>query len=135
MARRHGRNARIYMGLASSAAVAEPLPFFAKWSMTATTDKVDVTSFGDTNKIYVAGLPDATGSFSGFQDDATTQTYTAAVDGQPRKLYLYPDTTNAPTVYWYGTILPDFTVEGDVAGANTVSANWNAASAILKSTA
>lgn len=131
MSRIHGRNGRIYMGLASSAAVAVPLPFFATWSINFTVDKVDVTAMGDTNKVYVGGLPDAAGEFSGFYDDATVQTYTAAVDGQPRNFYLYPNLLT-PTQYWYGTILPDFSVNGGVAGAVEVSASWNAASAITK---
>lgn len=131
MSRIHGRNGRIYLGLASSAATAEPLPFFAKWSISFATDRAEVTAFGDSNKVYVAGLPDASGDFSGFYDDATVQTYTAATDGQARKFYLYPNTTNAAQ-YWFGTILPDFKVDGDVAGAVAVSAAWNAASTIAK---
>lgn len=135
MARRAGRNGRIYLGIASSAATAEPLPFYAKWSLSASTDKINVTAMGDDNKTYVSGLPDASGDFSGFADDATSQTYAAAVDGQPRKFYQYPDLVNSPTVYWYGMILPDFTINGDVAGALEVSSSWSAAGPILKSTA
>lgn len=131
MGRIHGRNGRVYMGLASSAATAEPLPFFAKWSIAFATDKAEVTAMGDTNKVYVAGLPDASGDFSGFYDDATVQTYTAAVDGQPRNFYLYPN-TNKATQYFFGTVLVDFSVNGDVAGAVEVSASWNAASQIAK---
>jgi hypothetical protein len=131
VARIHGRNGRVYLGLASSAATAEPLQFFAKWSIKFATDKAEVTALGDSNKIYVAGLPDASGDFSGFYDDATKQTYTAAIDGQPRNFYLYPNTNNTGQ-YWFGTVLPDFSVDGDVAGAVAVSASWNAASLIAK---
>ena len=131
MARRHGRNGRIYMALAS-AGTAEPLNFQAKWSLNAVTDKDEVTALGDQNKLYVGGLPDASGDFSGFYDDATVQTYTAATDGVARKFYLYPDTTNSPGQYWFGTILPDFKVDGDVAGALKVAATWVAASSIAK---
>lgn len=119
------------MGLASSTAVAVPLPFFAAWSLNQVTDKTDVTAMGDTNKVYVGGMPDASGEFSGWYDDATVQTYTAAVDGQPRKFYLYPSLLN-PGQYWYGDILPDFSVNGGVAGAVEVAASWNASSAITK---
>ncbi len=131
MARIHGRRGRIYLGIANDSATAEPLPFFAKWTINHSTDKQEVTAFGDENKVYVSGLPDATGSFSGFYDDATAQTYTAAVDGLARKFYLYPSTlTN--TQYWFGTILVDLTVDSDVSSAVTVSANWNAATKIAK---
>lgn len=130
MARIHGRRGRIYMDL-SGAGSAEPLPFFASWSINFATDKAEVTAFGDLNKVYVAGLPDASGDFSGFYDDATVQTYTAAIDGVARKFYLYPSTATN-TQYFFGTILPDFSVNAAVAGAVEVKASWNAASAIVK---
>lgn len=131
MSRIHGRNGRVYLGLASSAAVAEPLQFFASWSINFATDKAEVTALGDNNKVYVAGLPDASGDFSGFYDDATVQTYTAAIDGQARKFYLYPN-TNTSTQYWFGTVLPDFKVDGGVSGSVNVAASWNAASSVAK---
>lgn len=131
MGRIHGRRGRVYVGIATSAAAAEPLPFFAKWSIKFTTDKQEVTAFGDANKIYVAGLPDAAGDFSGFYDDSSSQTYTAATDGLPRNFYLYPNTA-LPTQYFFGTILPDFNIDGAVAGAVGVSASWVASSAIVK---
>lgn len=131
MSRIHGRRGRVYIGIASDTADASPLPFVAKWSIKAATDKQEVTALGDANKVYVAGLPDASGDFSGWYDDATPQTYTAATDGLPRKFYLYPSTANTGQ-YWFGTILPDFSVDGDVSGAVAVSASWNAASTIQK---
>jgi hypothetical protein len=119
------------LGVSSDTAEASPIPFFSTWSINFSTDKVDVTAFGDDNKIYVSGLPDASGQFSGFYDDATAQTYTAATDGLARKFYLYPSTlTN--TQYFFGTVLPDFSVDGAVADAVKVSASWNAASRIAK---
>lgn len=130
MARIHGRNGAVYMNLASGG-TPEPIAFLNSWSISAQTDKADVTAFGDANKVYVAGLPDSSGEFSGFYDDATVQTYTAAVDGVARKFYLYPSRlTN--TQYWWGTILPDFSVNAGVGGAAEISASWNAASAIQK---
>lgn len=131
MARIHGRRGVIYLGIASDSAVAEPLPFQSKWEISASTDKDEVTSFGDSNKTYVAGLPDASGSFSGFYDDESDQTYTAASDGLPRKFYLYPSGTDL-TTYWYGMIFPDIKIDGDVGAAVTVSSSWVAAGPILK---
>lgn len=131
MSRIHGRRGRVYLGVASDTAEASPLPFLASWSINFATDKSEVTAFGDNNKVYVAGLPDASGEFSGFYDDATAQTYTAAVDGLPRKFYLYPSTlTN--TQYFVGTVLPDFNVNGSVSGPVEISASWNAASQVAK---
>lgn len=130
MARIHGRRGRIYLSV-TSGGTAEPIPFLNSWSMNAQAEKADVTAFGDNNKVYVAGLPDASGEFSGFYDDATAQTYTAAVDGLPRKFYLYPSTL-LNTQYWFGEILPDFSVNGAVGGAVEVSSSWNASSEIKK---
>jgi hypothetical protein len=118
------------MGLTSSG-TAEPVAFQASWSINFTTNKIDVTAMGDNNKVYVAGLPDAQGQFAGFYDDATVQTYTAATDGVARKFYLYPTTASTST-YFFGTILPDMTIDATVDGAIAVSSSWAAASVIAK---
>jgi hypothetical protein len=129
MARIAGRNARVYMGIASGG-TAEPIAFQAEWSINFTTPKIDVTAFGDTNKVTVAGLPEATGAFSGFYDDSTAQAYTAATDGVARKFYLYPNISTAQ--YFFGTVNPDVSLAASVSGAATVSSNWEAASTIAK---
>ena len=131
--RRHGRNAQVYLG-ATSGAVATPLPFAAAWTMKQVTNKADVTAFGDQNLVYVAGLPDSSGDFSGFLDAGTSQTYVAAADGLPRNFYLYWDAVNDPNSYWYGTILPDFSADGAINGPVKFTATWNAASRILRYT-
>jgi hypothetical protein len=133
VSRRHGRNAQVYIGVTNGAA-ASPCAFQASWSINMVTDKQDVTAFGDSNKTYVAGLPDSSGDFSGFMDDATSQTYIAAVDGLARNFYLYPDTANDPNVYWFGTILPDFSADGAIGGPVNFKASWNAASKVQRYT-
>jgi hypothetical protein len=129
LARFAGRFGRVYMGIASDTALAEPLPFIASWSLAAETDKIEVTAMGDTSKVYVAGLPDASGEFSGFVDDVTVQTYTAAVDGLPRRFYLYP-TLSIPGRYFYGTVFADFSANASVDGAAELSSSWSAATPI-----
>jgi hypothetical protein len=129
MARFHGRFSRVYMNL-TSGGTAEPIAFTRSWSLNQTTDKVDVTALGDTNHIYVAGLPDASGEFAFWYDDTTVQTYTAAADGIARKFYLYP--ISSTSQYFWGTILPDFSVSGAVDGGVEGTASWNAASSIAK---
>jgi hypothetical protein len=131
VSRIHGKRGRVYLGIASGG-TAEPVPYLARWEINQSNDKAEVTSFGDRQKTYVAGMADASGSFSGFLDDATAQTYTAAIDGLARKFYLYPD-LSSNTKYWYGEVLPDFTSGGGVDGAVTLSSNWSAASDILRS--
>lgn len=129
MARIHGRSGRLYVNL-TSGGTAEPVTFLNQWSINFATDNVEVTAFTDTNKTYVAGLPDVGGSFSGFYDDATVQTYTAAVDGVARKFYLYPG--SGTSQYWFGTALFDFNVSSDVNGAVTIAGDFQAASAVSK---
>lgn len=118
------------MGLASGIVAAEPVAFLNKWSIKFSTDKVEVTAFQDGNKIYVSGLPDASGDVAGFYDNATTQLYTAATDGAARRFYLYPD--NTLTQYWFGTAIVDFSVDGGVGDAVTISGSWAAGSAVTK---
>lgn len=129
MTRHHGRNGSVYLSVTNGAA-ASPCAFQAAWSLNKTVDKQDVTAFGDGNKVYVAGLPDAAGDFSGFWDDLTAQTYTAATDGLSRTLYLYPDITNSPTVYFFGQVLPDWSADGAVGGGVNFKSTWNAAGPI-----
>lgn len=134
--REHGRNGVVYMGITQSAgvsSVATPVAFLTDWTVNKTTDKVEVTAFGDSNKVYVAGLPDSTGDFSGWYDFFTPQTYIAAGDGIPRNFYLYPNALN-PTDYFYGTVLPDFSAAGGVSAAVSLKSTWNAAGPVNRAT-
>ncbi len=126
MARYHGKRARIYLS-PTAGGTATPLASQATWSLSAKTDRVDVTSFGDTNKTRVAGLPDYTGAFSGFFDDSDSTLFAAAALLVGVPCYLYPDITNAPTKYWYGLANVDYEVTTDVNDAVKISASWDAA--------
>jgi hypothetical protein len=138
----HGRNGMVYLALGSPgntngwSTTASPLAFVSDWTINFTVAKVDVTALGDTNLVWVAGLPDASGDFTGFFDTATSQTYAAAVDGQPRAFYMYPSLTGGggadANEYFFGTILPDFAVAGGVASAVTMKSSWNAASQVQR---
>jgi hypothetical protein len=143
VSRIHGRNGIAYIavngpggGGVSGAQIATPMAFLTDWSINFTVDKVDVTAMGDANKIYVAGLPDASGDFSGFYDTATAQTYVAATDGLSRNFYLYPSTVGvqgaAPGQYFFGTILPDYSLTGGVGAAVGLKSTWNAATVIQR---
>lgn len=120
----------VYIGVNSGDA-ASPAAFLSDWSINFTVAKIDVTAMGDQNLIWVSGLPDASGDFSGFYDTATAQTYIAAQDGLPRNFYLYPSTAQ-PTQYFFGQILPDYSLSGSVTAAVTLKSSWNAASRIQR---
>lgn len=130
--REHGRNGVVYFGITQTGGASDtavPVAFLSDWTVNKVTDKVDVTAMGDSNKTYVAGLPDASGDFNGWYDYFTPQTYKAAGDGIPRNFYLYPNSNN-PTDYFYGIILADFSAAGGVSAAVSVKSTWNAAGPI-----
>ena len=129
MSRIHGKSGSLYVNLAS-AGTAQAVAFLTNWTLDFSVDFVDVTALGDTNKIYVSGLPDTQGSYQGWFDDATVQLYTAAADGVARKFYLYPNTSTAQ--YWFGTGLFDFSVSGGTSDAVAISGNMRAASTVAK---
>ena len=131
MPRRHGRNGAVYLA-ATSGAAASPVTFQAAWTVDVTADKTDVTTWADSQHVYVAELPDISGSFTGFLDDATSQTYVAASDGLPRAFCLYPDTVNSPAVYFAGTVIADFSGGGASAGPVTVAATWGAEAGVRR---
>jgi len=131
MARIHGKSGVVYVGIASGAA-ASPVAFLNDWSVNLVLETAEVTAFGDQNKVYVAGLPDCTGDFTGWYDDATSQLYIATRDGVARNFYLYPNSVNDPNQYFFGTIFPDFQVSGGISKAVDVKSTWKAASAILR---
>jgi hypothetical protein len=130
VARAHGRNARLYVDLTGSGA-AVPVPFMNNVSMDFTTDKSDVTAFGDSNKVYVVGLPDASGSIAGWMDVGSEGLFKAATDGNARKFYWYPDAANTPLDYFYGTAFFDYSPGGGVGDALAFSGSLTAASTIL----
>lgn len=130
MARIAGRNGRLYANI-TTGGTPEPIAFLSSFTADAATDDIEVTAFGDTNKVYVAGLPDFSGSFDGFYDDATAQLYTAALDGTARKFYLYPN-VSTPGQYFFGTATFDFSIDASVSDAVKISGNFRAASAVNK---
>ncbi len=130
MARMSGSKGALYMNL-TSGGTAERIAFLTQWALNFATDKTDVTSFDDINKTYISGKPDASGTFSGWYDNATSQTYVAAQDGVPRKMYLYPD-RDVTSQYWHGLGLFDFNVTGAQDSAVAITGAFAAASPIIK---
>ena len=54
MGRVHGRRGRLYVGIASDTAAAEPVTYVSGWSINFSTDNAEVTAIGDSNKVYVS---------------------------------------------------------------------------------
>jgi hypothetical protein len=124
MAVYHGKKGVVYMSTSGSGAATNVIKL-TQWSLNMTTDKVEVTSFGDTNKTYVQGLKDTQGALAGFYDDTEAKPFQAADSADGVKLYLYPS-ADAPTKYWYGPAWVDVSVDTGVAGAVALNGNFSA---------
>ena len=126
-----GHNGRFYVDTSSAAnGSAQPIANLNSFSVAQTADKSEVTSFGDQTKVYVSGLKDAQGDFSGFWDaDGTLTRYVA--DGVARKFYIYPQSGSAHVgTYWFGTGTFDLTTTQTVGGAVETSGSWAAATSV-----
>lgn len=122
----HGKAGQIKMDPAGGGALVV-LADTKAWTLDMSTDRVDVTAFGDTNKRRVAGLPDFKGTIGALWNAATSPTYFASVlSGIPVALRLIPNTAD-PTVYFNGLANVDGSLSVDSAGAVTWSGAWDAA--------
>ncbi|MFA4972543.1 MAG: hypothetical protein WC683_08000 [bacterium] len=124
MALYHGRHGLVYMSTTGTGN-ATSITSLTTWSLDMSRDTVEVTAFGDTNKVYVAGLKDIKGSFEGFWDDTNDNIYDGSDSADGVKLYLYPS-SDAITKYWYGPAWLDMSVETGVGDAVKISANFSA---------
>ena len=116
------RKGVVYMSTSGSGTASNVI-HLNTWVLNRDTDKIETTSFGDTNKTYVQGLPDLKGSFSGFWDDTETKPFTGASSTDGVKLYLYPS-ADIPTKYAYGPAWVDCSINVAVSGAVTISSNY-----------
>src|SRR5262245_115853 len=96
--RYHGKKGAVYLSTTASGTASSIQ--LSEWSLDNSTDKVPVTSFGDTNQVFVQGLPNLSGRFTGFWNDGDNKLFTAAASTDGCKLYLYP-TSDAPSKYFY----------------------------------
>lgn len=126
MARYSGRQGVIYISTSASG-TASSLSTMTTWTLDMPTDKIEVTAFGDSNKQYVAGLKDISGSIEGIWDDTSDTLYDAMASGEAVKMYLYPSSA-VTTKYWYGTAFVDFAIAVGVSDAVTISGTFQGAS-------
>ena len=125
-----GRKGRVYADNSSAGnGSATPIANLNTWGLDSTTDKTEVTSFGDGSKTYVVGLPDGSISFGGFWDTAAGSQYNISTSvAAGRKFYLYPSTDNAQ--YFFGLAHFDLSLTQTISGAVEVSGTGSAASSI-----
>jgi hypothetical protein len=97
-----------------------------KWKLSLKTDKINVTCFGDLNKVYVPGMKDISGTISGFWNSTNVVLFDAADADTPGLLELAPNSTE-PTFKWSGLAYMDADIDCSVVGAPAVSGTFMAA--------
>lgn len=127
MARQHGSKGQVLIdpiGGTTYVAVAS----LNSWTLDATRDRADVTSFGDTNKQWVQGLPNYAGDFGGFWDPTTTNTqvFDVAFGDVAVGLKLMPSTLTT-TAFFSGLAYLDANIQVTANGAITIGGSWVAA--------
>jgi hypothetical protein len=132
----HGKDAAIYLG--GTFATASTLPSGAvkvasktEWTLQRNRDYVDATVFGDTNKTYLAGLPNVQGTFAGLLDVSGDLLLNAATSAATM-IYLYADDgTNGGTIRCvaHGLGFVDATVNATNTDALRYSGEYRAAAA------
>jgi hypothetical protein len=124
MARYHGRKGVVYVSTSGTGNASSVVSLNA-WTLDQTTDKTEVTSFLDANKVYVQGLKDVSGTLGGFWDDTEEKLFQASDSADGNKLYLYPS-ADAASRYWYGPSWLDASINVGVGDAISISANFSA---------
>lgn len=123
MAKIHGRNGEIQLGQGSPYTVIGSLN---AWSISFTRDKVDVTSFGDANKSYLAGLKDVSGSFEGFFDTTYIRSLFDESDSATGTNIRITPSTDEPNFYYTGPCWLDLTNTSAVNDAVKISGTFSA---------
>lgn len=102
------------------------------WSLSLKQDYEEVTQFGDNNKVYVPGMQDVSGSFSGHLDGTDLTLIAASHAATPGMLELAYNTTDLlgsppAALLFSGLAYLDAEINTAVAKAPTVSASFRAA--------
>lgn len=109
----HGKNAAVYLGGAKGSGGIK-VATKTEWTLQRNRDYVDATSFGDTNKTYLAGLPNVQGTFAGFLDTSGDLLLNAATS-DATDIYLYADDSGSAVLIANG---PGFIDGSCTAGVN-----------------
>lgn len=97
-----------------------------KWKLSQKTSKTNVTCFGDTNLVFIPGLPDVSGTVSGYWNSVERTLFIAATAVDPGLLELVPNATE-PTFKWSGLAYLSADIDTAVEGAPVVAGEFMAA--------
>jgi hypothetical protein len=111
----HGKNGAIYLGGAKGSGGVK-VASKTEWTLQRNRDYVDATTFGDTNRTYLAGLPNLQGTFAGLLDVSGDLLLNAATSDTVQ-IYLYADDGGSPILIANGPGLIDGSVTASVTDA------------------
>jgi len=104
-----------------------PVAALNAWSLDLKRDRADATCFGDTNKVYVQGLPDISGDLGGVWDEEESWAlFDVAMGDTPVFLRLIPSTLSAAD-FFNGLAYLDSAIEVKADGVITIKGSFAAA--------
>jgi len=120
----HGKNGAIYVDgpKGSGTKVASK----SEWTLSLARDYVDATVFGETNKTYLTGLKDISGTYAGLFDNSG-DILVNATSSDIVQLYLYSDDGTSPVLVGNGPALFDASISASNTDAVRVTGNFRAA--------
>ena len=135
--RLHGKGGAIYIGGTFVSKTAIPtngnrLTFKSEWTLNRSRDYVDATAFGDPNKVWLAGLPDISGTFRGLLDVGGDLLFNASTSDAQDLFLMASDGTLAGTttiMVAHGPGLLDAQVTVGNADAARITGNYRASAA------
>jgi hypothetical protein len=120
----HGKNGAIYID--AEKGTGTKVATKNEWTLSLGRDYVDATTFGDTNRTYLVGLRDVSGTFSGLMD-VSGDILVNATASDIVQLYLYADDGASPVLIGSGPALVDGQINASNADAIRMSGNFRAA--------
>ena len=121
----HGKNGAIYLGGPKGSGGIK-VASKTDWTLQRNRDYIDATVFGDTNKTYLAGLPNVQGTYTGFLD-ASGDLLLNAATSDAQQMYLYADDVNViPVLVAHGPAFIDASVNTAVADGIKTSGDFRA---------
>jgi hypothetical protein len=110
-------------------ATAVALASIKSFTLSLATEKINVTCFQNTNRVYIPGMRDISGSLTGFWDSADMSLIEATTLTAPGTLELIPHTNdpNAATPHTFsGLAYMDAELDTEVEGAPALSGTFMA---------
>jgi hypothetical protein len=131
---RAGRNGLVkYDPTGAGGATAVALLSIKGWQLSLATEQINVTCFQDQNKVYIPGMRDVSGTFTGFWNSEDLTVIEATQATTPGLLVLIPDSTDldggtpAAAFAFEGKAYLDAEINTDVEGAPELSGKFMAA--------